>query len=70
MTFVIVAIYYLINNNTRKYIVYVVIAMLFHSAAVCALLGLILTVIYKKLKKSRFSAGSACRRLGYMVQLF
>ena len=24
----------------------------------------------KKLKKSRFSAGSACRRPGYMVQLF
>lgn len=24
----------------------------------------------KKLKKSRFSAGSACRRPGYKVQLF
>lgn len=50
MTFVIVAIYYLINNNTRKYIVYVVIAMLFHSAAVCALLGLILKKINLEFK--------------------
>lgn len=50
MTFVIIAIYYLINNDTRKYIVYVGIAMLFHSAAVCALFGLFLKKINLEFK--------------------
>ena len=50
MTFVIIAIYYLINSDIKKYIFFVVVAMLFHSAAICALLGLVLKKVNMKFK--------------------
>lgn len=50
MTFVIVAIYYLINNDVKKYVIYVIMAMLFHSSGICALLGLVIKKINLKFK--------------------
>ena len=38
MTFVVIAVHYLINNDKGKYCLFTVMALSFHSSAVCALL--------------------------------
>ena len=54
MAFVIIAIYYLINNDKGKYCLFTVIALSFHSSAVCVLLVPFIKKVRLKLKHILF----------------